>query len=150
MTIAVDFDGVIHAYRQGWKDGSIYDDPVPEAFYSLERLMEQGPVFVFTTRNPKQVARWIERASQYAIDCTTRVPRTWYGRRVPFWNRRGLLLVTNWKLAATDYLDDRGIRFNDWESARRALGIDPARLLSCGLCYEEKGEEIHPHPECPR
>ncbi|MFE6284379.1 hypothetical protein [Streptomyces sp. NPDC057877] len=23
------------------------------------------------------------------------------------------------------------------------------RLLSCGLCYEEHGEEVHPHPECP-
>ena len=25
----------------------------------------------------------------------------------------------------------------------------PARLLDCGLCYEEQGEEVHPHPECP-
>lgn len=24
-----------------------------------------------------------------------------------------------------------------------------ARLLGCGLCYEENGEEVHPHPECP-
>jgi hypothetical protein len=23
------------------------------------------------------------------------------------------------------------------------------RLLGCGLCYEENGEEVHPHPECP-
>ncbi|MDX3298617.1 hypothetical protein PV569_33690 [Streptomyces scabiei] len=23
-----------------------------------------------------------------------------------------------------------------------------ARLLDCGLCYEENGQEIHPHPEC--
>lgn len=22
------------------------------------------------------------------------------------------------------------------------------RLLDCGLCYEENGEEVHPHPEC--
>ncbi|MEV5677062.1 hypothetical protein [Streptomyces sp. NPDC052179] len=22
------------------------------------------------------------------------------------------------------------------------------RLLACGLCYEEDGEEVHPHPEC--
>lgn len=25
----------------------------------------------------------------------------------------------------------------------------PARLLDCGWCYEEQGEEVHPHPECP-
>lgn len=24
----------------------------------------------------------------------------------------------------------------------------PPRLLVCGLCYEELGEEVHPHPEC--
>lgn len=23
------------------------------------------------------------------------------------------------------------------------------RPLSCGFCYEEHGEEVHPHPECP-
>lgn len=23
------------------------------------------------------------------------------------------------------------------------------RMLACGLCYEENGEEVHPHPECP-
>ncbi|MGY5034374.1 hypothetical protein ACWC9U_26655 [Streptomyces sp. 900116325] len=25
-----------------------------------------------------------------------------------------------------------------------------ARLLDCGFCYEEAGEEVHPHPECPQ
>ncbi|MEV7948805.1 hypothetical protein AB0O74_17780 [Streptomyces rubiginosohelvolus] len=30
------------------------------------------------------------------------------------------------------------------------LGVQqPARLLDCGTCYEENGEEAHPHPECP-
>lgn len=28
-------------------------------------------------------------------------------------------------------------------------GTDEARLLDCGLCYEESGEEVHPNPECP-
>lgn len=23
------------------------------------------------------------------------------------------------------------------------------RPLDCGWCYEEQGEEVHPHPECP-
>jgi hypothetical protein len=29
------------------------------------------------------------------------------------------------------------------------MNDQPARLLDCGLCYEEQGEEVHPHPECP-
>lgn len=24
----------------------------------------------------------------------------------------------------------------------------PPRLLDCGICYEENGEEVHPHPTC--
>jgi hypothetical protein len=37
---------------------------------------------------------------------------------------------------------------DDLRSAIR--GARPARLLDCGWCYEEDGEEVHPHPECPR
>lgn len=28
------------------------------------------------------------------------------------------------------------------------MSAEEARLLDCGLCYEENGEEVHPHPEC--
>ncbi|MGR3875743.1 hypothetical protein ACUXZZ_45240 (plasmid) [Streptomyces graminifolii] len=35
----------------------------------------------------------------------------------------------------------------DLQSAIR--GARAARLLDCGWCYEENGEEVHPHPECP-
>lgn len=30
----------------------------------------------------------------------------------------------------------------------RGPAVPQARLLACGLCYEENGEEVHPHPEC--
>ncbi|MEU0160240.1 DUF6085 family protein [Streptomyces sp. NPDC006261] len=38
------------------------------------------------------------------------------------------------------------------ETARKflaALQREEPRLLGCGFCYEEQGEEVHPHPECP-
>ncbi|WP_329217234.1 DUF6085 family protein [Streptomyces microflavus] len=38
------------------------------------------------------------------------------------------------------------------ETARKflaALQRKEPRLLDCGFCYEEQGEEVHPHPECP-
>lgn len=37
------------------------------------------------------------------------------------------------------------------DAMEEAAASEPAkpRLLSCGLCYEENGEEVHPHPECP-
>jgi hypothetical protein len=114
VTIAVDFDGVIHAYSKGWSDGTVYDKEIKDAFWGLNVLMSTEPVFVFTCRNPRQAATWIEQKSGYTVECTTRSPRTWYGARKPFWNTRGVLLVTNWKLSARVYIDDRAYRFEDW------------------------------------
>ena len=124
-TVAVDFDGVLHSYERGWADGSIYGDWKPGAVAALSQLTQQYAVFIHTTRNPKQVARWIERTSGYAFECTTWLPRTWYGRRKPFWSTRGLLLVTDRKRPAIAYIDDRAVRFEDWWQSLRVLGIEP-------------------------
>jgi hypothetical protein len=110
-TVGVDFDGVIHTYEKGWQDGTIYGDFMPGAVVGLTRLMQQYAVFIHTTRNPRQVARWIECRSGRGIECTTRVPRK------GFWNRHGYLLVTSRKLPAVAYIDDRGIRFENWDQA---------------------------------
>lgn len=125
QTVAVDFDGVLHSYECGWADGSIYGDWKPGAVAALGQLTQQYAVAVHTTRNARQVARWIERTSGYAFECTTHMPRTWWGRRKPFWNTQGLILVTNWKPAAIAYIDDRAVRFEDWWQTLRALGIEP-------------------------
>lgn len=162
MTIAVDFDGVIHGYTRGWADGTIYDPPIPGAITGLRQLMEQDSVFIFTTREPEQVMPWLE---QYDLDVTidercslcsrgsTKTPnpdcRICQGSGLlTFWNARDQLLVTNRKLAAVAYLDDRAVRFTAWDQALTDLGVTP-RLLDCGTCYAEWGEEVHPHPECP-
>lgn len=125
QTIAVDFDGVLHSYERGWADGSIYGDWKPGAVAALSQLTQQYAVFIHTTRSARQVARWIEQSSGYAFECTTHLPRTWYGRRKPFWNTQGLLLVTDRKLPAIAYIDDRAVRFEDWWQSLRALDIEP-------------------------
>nr|MDT0658017.1 hypothetical protein [Micromonospora sp. DSM 115978] len=112
-TLAVDFDGVIHAYSLGWCDGTIYDEPVPGALDALRALMERYAVFVFTTRDPGQVVPWLLKRGVDAV--TDDDPaRT-------FWNERGRLLVTQRKLAAVAYLDDRAVRFESWPQALAAL-----------------------------
>ena len=127
MTIAVDFDGVIHAYTRGWADGTIYDPPLPGAINGLRQLLDQDAVFIFTTREPEQVMPWLE---QHGFDVTTDERCGVCPNGIPdicaackgsgvltFWNQRGQLLVTNRKLAATAYLDDRAVRFTDWDHA---------------------------------
>jgi hypothetical protein len=140
-TVAVDLDGVVHAYSRGWGDGTIYDEPVPGAVKALRTLLEEHAVFIFTSREPEQVMPWLEghgfdvtidercgrcfgMGSLTQEDADGRTTHTedpcqecqGYGL-ITFWNERGQLLVTNRKLPAVAYIDDRGIRFRNWAQA---------------------------------
>ena len=108
-TIAVDFDGVIHRYSRGWDDGSIYDPPIEGAIEGLRTLMLDFAVFVHTTRNPVPVAKWLWEQGLDARADTPDDPAP-----AEFWSTRGMLLVTNRKLPAVAYIDDRAIRFVSW------------------------------------
>jgi hypothetical protein len=114
QTVAVDFDGVIHRYSKGWYDGTIYDEPMPGAIEGLKALQETYAVFVLTSRDPGRVAAWL-------ID--RNVISVWYtdtpdaeNQHPDFWNDQEMVLVTNRKLPAVAYIDDRAIRFTDWAS----------------------------------
>ena len=51
LTIAIDFDGVLHRYSKGWGDGSIYDQAIPGAARALKRMRLEGHrVVIFSTR----------------------------------------------------------------------------------------------------
>ncbi|MFI9026360.1 hypothetical protein [Streptomyces sp. NPDC053560] len=128
MTIAVDFDGVVHRYSRGWQNGSIYDPPVPGAVNGLRMLMERDAVFIHTSREPEQVMPWLEEQGfDVTIDdrcgvCERTRPdpacEDCAGSGVlRFWRIRGQLLVTGRKLPAVVYLDDRAVRFTDWAQA---------------------------------
>lgn len=108
MTIAVDFDGVVHAYSKGWQGGQIYDEPVPGAIDGLRALMERDAVYICTARawlDP--VAAWLNKHGVPALVDTS-------GETRLLWEERGRLLVTWFKLPATAYIDDRAIRFESW------------------------------------
>lgn len=93
-TLAVDFDGVIHAYREGWRGGEVYDRPVFGARYALHVLAQTYRVVVFTAREDLGAVRgWLRLHSldQYVAE------------------------VTNVKPPAWAYVDDRAVRFEgEW------------------------------------
>jgi len=113
-SIGVDFNGVIHGYSKGWHDGTIYDDPMPGAFKALSTLLDSFTVFVFTARDLEPVAQWLTEQGQFEVYVDRPYPS---GAWIRFWNERGKLLVTNRKLPAVAYVDDRAIRFTDWAQA---------------------------------
>lgn len=109
-SIGVDFDGVIHRYSRGWLDGTIYDDPVEGAFDALDALRLHAAVFIFTTRDVVQVTEWMASHGQPVIDDRHQEVKK-------FWDDRHHMLVTNRKLGAIAYIDDRAIRFTNWIDA---------------------------------
>lgn len=118
QTVAVDFDGVIHRYSRGWQDGTIYDEPMPGAIEGLKRLQQRYAVFVFTSREIEQVIPWMEA---HGLDVAADGPP--YPQ---FWNHQDQILVTNRKLPAVAYLDDRAVLFVDWTAVDAQLEIAAA------------------------
>lgn len=98
LTVALDFDGVIHKYSKGWHDGTCYDDPMDGAFDFICRLRSRGyNVVIFSARPKGDIGAWL-------IKHWPSVP--------PYGN---IPEVTNEKPIAVAYVDDRAIRFESWD-----------------------------------
>jgi hypothetical protein len=120
MTVALDFDGVIHGYSHGWQGGDIYDPPVPGAIEALRSLLGREPVFILTARtNRFAVVSWLVGHG---------VPATWFVNDANaglFWESRTEVLVTNRKLPARLYVDDRALLFTDWPTTVSRINAQP-------------------------
>jgi hypothetical protein len=142
-TLAIDFDGVLHRYSQGWHDGTIYDPPVPGSVEAMTTLARRYALFVHTTRDPEMTAAWLVRHYPLGFVVEKLRPddgvmvRVGFGRDpngqveahvldalpepVRFWDSRVRVLVTDRKLPALAYIDDRAIRFVHWRQTLMAV-----------------------------
>ncbi len=108
-TIAIDFDGVIHKYSKGWQDGSIYDEPFEGVVSALMTLKRSFWVYIFTSRDVQDVVNWMnsklwgDGEMGFRTIAMPEGTRFWHGNEVA---------VSNRKLPAVYYIDDRGIRFD--------------------------------------
>lgn len=105
MTIAFDFDGVIHKYRKGWQDGSIYDVLNIEMLELIEDLMDKDhAVVICSTRNPYQIKQVIKSIVPFPI----KVIPFWQ----KFWEKKDCLGITRRKIVWDVLIDDRVIPFD--------------------------------------
>ena len=109
-TICIDFDGVIHLYRHGFRDGSIYDIPVEGAFNAIKRLLPHYNIVVMSTREPKTILDWFLKQPTWKYPVKI-IPND--GKFE--WTEKGVVGITNRKLKAMVYIDDRGLRFTNWK-----------------------------------
>ena len=94
--IAVDFDGVIHSYSKGFNDGSIYDGLVPGVREAMAKLKEKFYIYISSARSDS-------KEGKEAIEEYLRI------NKIPFDE------VSLTKPPAKIYIDDRAIRFKNWE-----------------------------------
>lgn len=107
--LAIDFDGVIHKYSEGWKDGTIYDKPVPGAKTSLAKLIKQSyKITIFTTRLNPTLEGQDPKEQEKLI-------RTWL-EKWGFIQNKHFHEITGLKPLAKLYIDDKAIRFFNWKN----------------------------------
>ena len=101
-TLCIDFDGVIHHYPDGFQDGSIYGGPVPNAMKWLDKLHKAGYDLVILSaraNDSEQEDKMRLAMREWMLDAD-----------VSFAFR-----ITTTKIPAIAYIDDRAIRFTNWD-----------------------------------
>ncbi len=111
-TICLDFDGVIHNDEKGFYDGTIYGEPIEGSLESIRSLSSRYKVVIYSCKsNPKRplvdgktgtelIWQWLEKYNikDYISDVTFNKPH------------------------AIAYIDDKAIRFENWNQVNNFLG----------------------------
>jgi phosphoheptose isomerase len=111
INIGIDFDGVIHKCSKGYYDGTIYDDPVEGVHEALEKISKNYTIIVNTCK---------AKPDRGLVDGKTGTQLVWD------WLKKHNLSkyvskVTAEKPRAVAYIDDKSIRFSNWNTCLEDL-----------------------------
>ena len=104
--LAIDFDGVIHKSSNSFHDGTIYDDPVDGVGEALKQLSKDYTLIIYTCKaNPDRPL----------VNGKTGIELIWeWLKKYDF--DRYIEDITYTKPNAKYYIDDKAVRFTNWDS----------------------------------
>ena len=106
-TISIDFDGVIHNDNLGWHDGTIYGDPIEGSMDAIKLLSKEYRLVLFTAK---------AKLDRPLVDGKTGAELIW--QWLEKYNIKECFSeITAEKPRCLFYVDDKAIRFINWENA---------------------------------
>ena len=109
--LCIDFDGVIHNHNLGFYDGTIYGDPIEGSLKALKQLSKKYRLIIYTCKaNPDRPLINGKTGEELIWDWLDK-----YGVK------ENVTSVTYTKPNAVAYIDDKAVRFMDWEQTLQDL-----------------------------
>lgn len=105
INIGIDFDGVIHKCSKGYYDGTIYDDPIEGSYKALETLSKKYTVIVYTCK---------AKPDRGLVNGKTGIELVWEWLKKHDMSKF-VSKVTSEKPRAIAYIDDKCIKFSNWD-----------------------------------
>lgn len=129
-TIAVDLDGVITTYVEPWTGIHHFGEPMPGAAESMKKLQDLGyKLVVYTTRN-NSLAR--HNGGANALELTALVQMQLEKQGIPY------DYISLFKPLARIYIDDRAVRFTNWEQTMKIIrNLEVSRLVERAKLLEK-------------
>ena len=111
INLGIDFDGVIHNNDKGFYDGTIYGDPVKGTEEALKKLSDKYTLICYTAK---------AKPDRMLINGKTGTELVWEWLKKHKFDKY-ISKVTSEKPRAVAYIDDKAIRFSNWDHCFASL-----------------------------
>ena len=111
INLGIDFDGVIHNNDKGFYDGTIYGDPVDGTEEALKKLSDKYTLICYTAK---------AKPDRMLINGKTGTELVWEWLKEHKFDKY-ISKVTSEKPRAVAYIDDKAIRFSNWDHCFASL-----------------------------
>lgn len=129
--LCLDFDGVLHSYKSGWKGAAVIpDDPVPGALEFIVKALERFEVHILSSRShqwggKRAMKRWLRHHLARIAPSYSEAPDWWQDRIATesfadpwpedvYWTSKRIVGEIKWpwfKPPALVTIDDRAMTF---------------------------------------